>query len=55
MLVEKGATWNKSNEHDDSLRRIRAQMAAVCAKLPTDDSARTTCDDALRPSKSIES
>src|SRR4030095_14190586 len=54
-MGNKLVTWNKSNEHDDSLRRIRAQMAAVCAKLPKEDSARTTSDAAFRGSKSLDS
>ncbi len=43
------AAWNKDSRHDDSLRRIRARMADVCAKLPARDPARTTCSTVLRP------
>ena len=32
--------WNKDNKHGDSVQRIRAQMTAVCAKLPAGDPAR---------------
>ncbi len=45
------AAWNRKGRHDASLRRIRAQMAGLCAKLPAADPARTTCDRALRPAK----
>lgn len=54
-MGNKLGAWNKGKEHDDSLRRINAQMAAVCAKLPKDDPARATCDGVLQPSKSIDS
>ena len=36
--------WNKAKQHGDSLQRIRAQLAGVCAKLPAGDPARATCD-----------
>ena len=41
--------WNKDNKHDDSLQRIRAQMAEVCARLPAGDPARAECGSTLRP------
>jgi len=43
------AAWNKNSRHDDSLKRIRVQMAGVCAKLPASDPARATCSGVLRP------
>ena len=46
---KKLAAWNKGNQHGDSLQRIRAQMAGVCAELPAADPARAACDSALRP------
>jgi hypothetical protein len=41
--------WNKDNTHGDSLQRIRAQMADVCARLPAGDPARAECGSALQP------
>ena len=43
--------WNKNKQHDASVKRIRAEMAGVCAKLPAADPARATCDGALQPEK----
>ncbi|HEY8623549.1 MAG TPA: thioredoxin fold domain-containing protein [Casimicrobiaceae bacterium] len=48
-MGKKLVAWNKDSRHDDSLKRIRAQMASVCAKLPASDPARTTCSGVLRP------
>jgi thioredoxin-like negative regulator of GroEL len=48
-IGKKLAVWNKDGRHDDSLKRIRAKMASVCAKLPASDPARTTCTGVLRP------
>jgi hypothetical protein len=48
-MGEKLAAWNRDRRHDDSLKRIRARMAGVCAKLPASDPARTTCSGVLRP------
>jgi len=45
------AAWNKDKRHEASLKRIRAEMATVCAKLPAGDPARATCNGALRPAK----
>jgi thiol-disulfide isomerase/thioredoxin len=43
------AAWNKGNAHGESMQRIQAQMAEVCAKLPAADPARTACGSALLP------
>ena len=51
-MGKKLTAWNKDNKHGDSLQRIRAQMTAVCAKLPAADPARAACDGALQPAKS---
>ena len=48
-MGKKLATWNKGNQHGDSMQRIRAQMTGVCAKLPATDPSRAACDGALRP------
>ena len=45
------AAWNKDKRHDASVKRIRAYLASVCAKLPAADPARATCDNALSPKK----
>jgi thiol-disulfide isomerase/thioredoxin len=43
------AAWNKGNAHGESLQRIRAEMAGVCAKLPAADPAQAACSGALQP------
>ena len=53
-IGKKLATWNKDSRHDDALKRIRARMASVCAKLPASDPARTTCTGVLRPAPSAK-
>ena len=45
------AAWNEKRRHEPAMARIRAQMDAVCAKLPTADPARATCDGVMRPAK----
>ncbi|MEP6997815.1 MAG: disulfide isomerase, partial [Betaproteobacteria bacterium] len=40
--------WNAHRRHEAAMARIRAQMAAVCAKLPAADPARSTCDGVMR-------
>ena len=49
-MGKKLAEWNRNRAHNASIARIRAQMADVCAKLPSNDPSRATCDGALRPS-----
>jgi len=53
-IGKKLAAWNKDSRHDDALKRIRARMARVCAKLPASDPARTTCTGVLRPAASAK-
>ena len=48
-IGKKLAAWNKDGRHEVALKRIRALMASVCAKLPASDPARTTCSGVLRP------
>ena len=43
------AKWNKGKSHADAVRRLRAEMADVCAKVPAADPARATCDSVLKP------
>ena len=43
------AKWNKDNGHADAVRRLRADMAGVCAKVPATDPARAACDRTLKP------
>jgi hypothetical protein len=45
------AVWNAQRRHEPAMARIRAQMAAVCAKLPAADPARATCDGVMRSAK----
>ena len=53
-IGKKLATWNKDQQHGASLASIRAQMGAVCAKLPSDDPARATCDQVLGARKGLK-
>jgi len=53
-IGKKLTAWNKDQQHGASLARIRAQMAAVCAKLPSGDPARTTCDEVLSTRKDMK-
>jgi thiol-disulfide isomerase/thioredoxin len=45
------AAWNAQHRHEPAMARIRAQMAAVCAKLPAADPARATCNGVMRSAK----
>ncbi len=53
-MGENLAKWNKGHQHDESVKRIRTQMAGVCAKLPASDPARATCGSVLRPSSGLK-
>jgi thioredoxin-related protein len=48
-MGRKLAGWAKEPGRSAALERIRAEMDAVCAKLPAGDSARDRCAGALRP------
>ncbi|HEY2862282.1 MAG TPA: thioredoxin family protein [Casimicrobiaceae bacterium] len=50
-LGDKLAAWNAGRQHQAALARIRAQMDTVCAKLPSDDPARSICDGVMRHGK----
>ena len=41
------AEWNKDGRHDAVIARLRAQMSAVCAKLPAASPERAICDGVL--------
>jgi hypothetical protein len=43
-MTRKLLAWNKGRQHQDSVQRLRAQLAGVCAKLPAGDPARKACD-----------
>ena len=43
------AAWNKDNRHTGAVQKLRAEMGGVCAKLPSGDPARATCEGTLRP------
>ena len=42
------AAWNKDNRHSEAIRKLRAEMAGVCAKLPAGDPAHAICEGTLR-------
>jgi thioredoxin-related protein len=48
-MSKKLAAWDKGQQHDASLKRMRVQMTGVCSKLPAGDPARGTCESLLRP------
>jgi thioredoxin-related protein len=50
-MGKKLAGWSKEPAQRAALTRIRAQMAGVCGKLPSDDPVRAKCSAALRPPK----
>ncbi len=47
-MSKKLAAWDKNQKHEASLKRMRAQMTGICAKLPADDPARASCDNVFR-------
>jgi thioredoxin-related protein len=47
-MSKKLAVWDRNQQHEASLKRMRAQMASVCGKLPTGDPARASCDSVFR-------
>jgi thioredoxin-related protein len=48
-MARKLTGWSKGGQHQDSVRRIRAQLSGVCAKLPAGDPARAACDGVWNP------
>ncbi len=50
-MAKKLIAWNKAHQHADTLRRVRAQLAGVCARLPAGDPARTACEGVWSPQK----
>ncbi len=48
-MGRKLTAWSKEPAQQAALERIRGRMDAVCAKLPSGDSARSKCSGALRP------
>ena len=42
-MARKLLAWNQGKQRQESLQRIRAQLAGVCAKLPAGDPARAAC------------
>ncbi len=42
-MAKKLLAWNKGNAHQASIKRLRAELDDVCAKLPSSDPARTAC------------
>jgi thioredoxin-like negative regulator of GroEL len=47
--ASKLTAWNKDGSHDAVLKRLRGQLDPVCAKLPSGDAQRASCDKLLRP------
>ena len=45
----KVAQWSKDGKQDAVLARLRAQLNAVCGKLPADAPERATCEQVLAP------
>ncbi len=41
-------SWSSAGAHADVMRRLQTQLTPVCAKLPTADAQRATCDALLR-------
>ena len=41
-------SWNADGAHAEAIKRLQAQLAPVCAALPTGDAQRSTCDALLR-------
>jgi len=50
-LGQKLAAWNNGGSHQAALGRLRGQLDGVCAKLPTADDQRTTCQGLLSPTR----
>jgi hypothetical protein len=50
-MAKKLLAWNKGNSHAEALRRIRAELTGVCAKLPAGDPARAACEGVWSPPK----
>ena len=48
-MGKKLSEWNKEPARRAALSRIQAQMAGVCAKLPSDDPVHAKCAGALQP------
>ena len=47
--ANKLTAWNKAGGHDAVLKRLKAQLDPVCAKVPAADAQRATCEKLLRP------
>ncbi|MEO8303673.1 MAG: thioredoxin family protein [Betaproteobacteria bacterium] len=50
-MARKLVAWNKGNQHQDTLRRVKTQLSSVCAQLPAKDPARAACDGVWNPPK----
>jgi len=51
----KVAEWNKDGKQDAVLARLRAQLSAVCGKLPANAVERSTCEQVLEPKAAASS
>ena len=45
--------WNADGAHAETIKRLQAQLAPVCAALPAQDAQRGTCDALLRGKPSV--
>ncbi len=49
--AKKLGDWNAGGKHDASYRRIAAQAAQLCTKLPADDAQRPVCDKLFKAAR----
>ena len=50
-MAKKLGDWNKDKARQDAVKRLKTQLAGVCAKLPAGDPARASCDGVWSPAK----
>jgi thiol-disulfide isomerase/thioredoxin len=46
---KKLVAWNGDGQHGASMKRLQAQLDAMCRKVGTDDAQRSTCESLLKP------
>ncbi len=47
-VSDKLVKWNAGGKHDDTMKRLQAQLDGVCAKLPAGDTQKATCTSLLK-------
>ena len=50
-MAKKLADWNRDKPRQEAVKRMKTQLAGVCAKLPAGDPARKSCDGLWNASK----